>query len=318
MRVASGTFGTNKEPKNAMRHGRNLLLVLMLLVAACGAETSEHASGEAASNTAKLNDKEAPAMANDSQKAAIAKPPSPSSVLYLIYQKDGDGALSYEVENGSWATYWYGYSFDLKGKHYFTGFASETPSKYGKSEEESYPDPDGKVTLTQATFSLVNPGTDKPWSFDGAELYIGEFGGYEKANEIDGTRKPQSYQTPGGKMVLAIPTWYLSSGARVESFDMFVFNPDELTTADDRRWTYLGNIVTGEDNGAACGEEEGSPVPCVKSSGVLSFVPQDGSDLPLIRIERNGSEIASPGKVRTLGPADNTEHRYDPTKKQYL
>lgn len=304
--------------KNAMRYGKALLLMLML-VGACSAETSEDASWKAtASNTTESNDSEVSPVADDSQKKTIARPPTPSSVLYLIYQKDGDGALSYEVENGSWATYWYGYSFDLKGKRYFTGFASETPSKYGKSEEESYPGSDDKVTLTQATFSLTSPGTDKPWSFDGAELYIGEFGAYEKANEIDENRKPHSYQTSGGKLVLAIPTWYLSSGTRVESFDVFVFDPDELTKVDDKRWTYLGNIVTGEDNGAACDEEDGTSMPCVKSSGTLSFVPQDGSDLPLIRIAMSGTKIASPGKARTLGPADTTEHRYDSAKKQYL
>lgn len=291
---------------------------MLLLVGACSAKTSEDVPGQAASNTVKSNEKEVPTMANDSQKTAAVQPPSPSSVLYLIYQKDGDGASSYEVDNGSWATYWYGYSFDLGGKHYFTGFASQTPDKYGKSDEENYADADAKVTLTQATFFTTNPDAEKPWTFQGSERYIGEFGGYEKANEVDETRKPQSYQTPSGKLLLAVPTWYLSSGTRVSSFDVLVFNPDELTKTDETRWTYLGNIVAGEDNGAACDEEEGAVVPCVKSSGVLSFAPQDGSDLPLIRIAVSGTEIAAPGKIRPLGSADNAEYRYDPAKQQYL
>jgi len=302
-----------------MRHGRKLLLALMLLsVGACSAETSEDVSGKAAtSNTAKSNDKEAPPMANDSQKTTLAEPPSPSSVLYFIYQKDGDGALSYEVENGSWTTYWYGYRFELDGKQYYTGFAYDTPFKFSKAEQESDPAPETKATITQSTFVLTAPGTESPWTFQGSDRDVGEFGAYEKGNEIDKTREPQSYRTPGGNLVLAIPTWYLATGVQVNSFDLFVFNPHELKI-DDQRWRYLGNVVTGTDNGAACDEEDGGKITCFKSSGALTFVPQEGSDLPLLRIARSGTEIASPGKTRTLSPADNTEYRYDPAKKQYL
>jgi hypothetical protein len=302
-----------------MRHGRELLLVLMLLfVGACSAETSKDVSGKAtASNTAQSNDKEAPPVANDSQKTTLAEPPSPSSALYFIYQKDGDGALSYEVENGSWTTYWYGYHFELDGKQYYTGFAYDTPFKFSKAEQESDPAPETKATITQSTFVLTAPGTESPWTFQGSDRAVGEFGAYEKGNEIDKTREPQSYRTPGGNLVLAIPTWYLATGVQVNSFDLFVFNPHELKI-DDQRWRYLGNVVTGTDNGAACDEEDGGKIACFKSSGTLTFVPQEGSDLPLLRIARSGTEMASPGKTRTLGPADNTEYRYDPAKNQYL
>ncbi|MGH8025736.1 MAG: hypothetical protein ACREO0_03315 [Pseudoxanthomonas sp.] len=256
-------------------------------------------------------------MNDDSQKATVAQPPSPSSVLYFIYQKDGDGALSYEVENGSWTTYWYGYPFELDGKRYYTGFAYDTPFKFGKAEEESDPAPETKATITQSTFMLTAPGTESPWTFMGSDRSVGEFGAYEKGNEIDETRKPQSHRTPGGNLVLAIPTWYLASGTRVTSFDVFVFNPHELAKTDEQRWVYLGNVVAGEDNGAACDEDDGGKIACVKSSGTLSFVPQEGSDLPQLRIARSGTEIASPGKTRVLGPADATDYRYDAEKKQY-
>ena len=300
-----------------MKQGRLVFsLLTLLLVGACSAETSEDLPGKEPGKAVEANDKDVPVVKNDSRKTVV-QPPSPSSVLYLIFQKDGDGASSYEVENGSWATYWYGYSFDLGGKHYFTGFASQTPDKYGKSEEENNPAPDAKVTLTQATLFTTTPDAQKPWTFQGSERFIGEFGSYEKANEVDQTREAQSYETPSGKLLLAVPTWYLVSGTRVSSFDLFVFNPDELTKVDERRWTYLGNIVAGEDNGAACDDEAGAAMPCVKSTGALSFVAQEGADLPLIRIAMSGTEIVSAGKTRSMGSEDNVEYRYDSTKKQY-
>lgn len=300
-----------------MRHGKNLLVLMVLLIGACNAKPPENVSGKAANPSAKSTDTEIPVMNNDSQKATDVQPPSPSSVLYFIYQKDGDGALSYEVENGSWATYWYGYSFDLGGKHYFTGFAYETPGKYGKTEEESYPDPDAKVTITQATYVLTDPGTDKPWTFQGNQHFVGEFGGYEKGNVIDETRKPQTYQTPDGKLLLAVPTWYLATGVQVNTFELLLFNPHELLKVDVKRWDYLGNIVIGTDNSAACDETAGAKQACAKSTGSLSFAPQEGSSLPLLKVQRSGTDTVSAGKVRTLGPSDTYEYRYDPEKKQY-
>ncbi|KAF1716010.1 hypothetical protein CSC74_12645 [Pseudoxanthomonas yeongjuensis] len=256
-------------------------------------------------------------MANDHQNEAVTQPPSPSSALYFIYQKDGDGALSYEVENGSWTTYWYGYQFDLDGKHYYTGFAYDTPFKFSKAEQESEPAPETKATIAQSTFLLTAPGTDKPWTFQGSDRSVGEFGAYEKGNEIDDKREPQSYRTPGGNLLLAIPTWYLASGTRISSFDLLVFNPHELTKTDQQRWVYVGNVVVGADNGAACDEEDGGKIACASSAGTLSFVPQAQDDLPLLRVARSGTEIAEGGKLRTLGPADSAEYRYDANSKQY-
>ena len=54
------------------------------------------------------------------------KPPSADSVLYFIYQRDGDGAVSYKVDGGATVSYWYGHAFELNGKHYFTGFGSRS------------------------------------------------------------------------------------------------------------------------------------------------------------------------------------------------
>lgn len=300
-----------------MRHGRKFLLVLMvLLIGACNAKTPENVSGKAANPPVKPTDKEVPVMNNESQKAAEVQPPSPSSVLYFIYQKDGDGALSYEVENGSWTTYWYGYRFELDGKQYYTGFAYDTPFKFSKAEQESDPAPEAKATIAQSTFVLTAPGTENPWTFQGSDRDVGEFGAYEKGNEIDETRKPQTYQTPDGKLLLALPTWYLATGVQVNTFDLLLFNPHELKI-DDKRWDYLGNIVIGTDNGAACDETPGAKQACAKSTGSLSFAPQEGSNFPLLKVQRSGTETVSAGKVRTLGSGDTYEYRYDSEKKQY-
>ncbi|MEO6517995.1 MAG: hypothetical protein ABIO17_03245, partial [Pseudoxanthomonas sp.] len=93
--------------------------------------------------------------------------------------------------------------------------------------------------------------------------------------------------------------------------------PRELTRTDEQRWVYVGNVVVGADNGAACDEEEGAKIVCAKSAGTLSFVPQPQGDFPLLRVARSGTEIVEGGKIRTLGPADTTEYRYDAATKQY-
>lgn len=301
-----------------MTHGRMILLILMaLLLGSCKAKTPDDVSPAAANTPTSKSKQDATAVVNDPQNEAVTQPPSPNSALYFIYQKDGDGALSYEVENGSWATYWYGYQFDLDGKHYYTGFAYDTPFKFSKTEKENDPAPETKATITQSTFVLTGPGTDKPWTFQGSDRSVGEFGAYEKGNEIDDKREPQKYRTPGGNLLLAIPTWYLASGTRINSFDLLVFNPHELTKADQQRWIYVGNIVAGTDNGASCDEEDGGKIACASSTGTLSFVPQTRDDLPLLRVARSGTEIAEGGKPRTLGSADSTEYHYDATSKQY-
>jgi hypothetical protein len=310
-----------------MLHEKRALLALTaLFVGACTAgapdaptaTTPSHdtpAPAQAAGVAVLPPRQDVPSMPDDLHTPSATTPPAPDSVLYFIFQKDGDGALSYEVENGSWAHYWYGYPFELGGKQYFTGFAYQTPAKYGNSDEAQYPDPDAKVTLAQATYVLAPGDAAKPWVFEGAERHVGEFGGYEKGNAVDDTRKPRSYTTPGGKRLLAVPTWSLESGTRLASFDVLVFNPGEPQQVDDTHWTYLGNIVVGEDNGAACDDDAGR-LPCAKSTGTLDFIADDGNDLPLIRIAMHGTTIGDDGKLRTLD-GEALDYRYDASRKQY-
>jgi hypothetical protein len=308
--------------RSGMRRSLALAAMLLALVlAGCqrtpSADPSAPAAQAAAQSPSTKASQDAPAMPDAAQiKPASDAPPSPSSVLYMIYQVDGDGATSYPIENGSVASYWYGHEFELGGKHYFTGFAYDTPEKYGKSDEESYPDPDAHVTLTQATFELANPGSDKAWAFQGAERYVGEFGGYEKADEVDAKRKAQSYPTPDGKkLVLAVPTTSFESGVTTSGFATFVFDPGERVKSDDKHWTYVGTVVTGEDNAAAC--DDGEVMPCESSSGTLSFEAGKDGGMPVLNVARSGTTIESAGKTRALGAADAATYTYDAAKKQY-
>ena len=253
-------------------------------------------------------------MEKEKTQQHAVEPPSPDSVLYLIYQKDGDGATSYEIANGAWATYWYGHQFELDGKRYFTGFAHATREVF--SEADTVSGPENEVSLSHATFQLTDEGGDKPWTFVGAEPFIGKFGAYDKGNTLDEGRKAQDARTADGRLLLAVPTWSLESGVRIESFDMFVFNPAEEVPVDERHWTYVGNVFTGEDNAAACDEEDGT-LPCVKSTGKLQFVPADVGTMPVLKVTREGTTIDSPGKTRTLGPSDVVEYRFDDEAREY-
>lgn len=69
------------------------------------------------------------------------QPPRADSVLYFISNVDGDGATSYEVANGSWIHYWYGFQFELGGTRYYTGFAWETPERFGAESQDHSPAP---------------------------------------------------------------------------------------------------------------------------------------------------------------------------------
>ncbi|MFD0725009.1 hypothetical protein [Lysobacter brunescens] len=240
-----------------------------------------------------------------------AQPPSPSSMLYLIYQKDGDGALSYEVDDGAVATWWFGHSFDLGGKHWYTGFAYNTPEVYGPKDENAVPAPGSKVNITAATLFKDSAGSEKEWTIDGAYPTIGEFGAYERAGEIDKTRKIESRETGDGRMVLAVPVTFFANGVDSASYEMFLFDSADLqleANAGRQRWTYIGNIAAGEDNDADCGQEPGDRA-CYQTKGTLSFgTPGDGG-LPTIRIAMSGTGTEAASGV--------TEYRYDTAGKQY-
>ncbi|HEX7817558.1 hypothetical protein [Dyella sp.] len=237
--------------------------------------------------------------------------PKPGDVLDTIYQIKGDGSSTYSIANGATATFWYGHRYDLKGKHYYTGFAYQTPDIYNKADEEKATAPDAKATITQGSFVLDASG--KKWTALGGQPYLGEFGGGGKADEIDEKRQAQTYWTAAGDQVLAVPTVSTAAGGTdVTADDVFVLNHE------DRSWKYVGNIGIGTDNGAGCSSSpsDGLP-PCISSTATLEFVKPQSGDLPEIRTVPKGTMITGPGKTRTLTASDATTYRYDAKSEAY-
>ncbi|SOU05589.1 hypothetical protein [Xanthomonas arboricola] len=255
-------------------------------------------------------------MSNDTQVAVTVAPPYPGSVLYLIYGTDGDGALSYEIDNGAVASFWHGQHFDLDGKHYYTGFAYATPNKYGNDEAETFPDPGEGVSISQATFLLTAPDSERPWRLFHAQQYVGRFGGDERADAVDETRKPQRHLLDNGHLLLAVPTSSFGNGVTSFGFALFTFDPDKNDLGDYQGWVYRGTLAAGEDNELSS-DEEGS-VPHVSSRGTLSFQPVPGERMPALHVALQGTVISGPGQVRMLDASDAVVYVYDQASDQYL
>ncbi len=250
------------------------------------------------------------------QAANAVTPPDAASVLYAIHQIDGKGASSYEVANGSIATFWFGHGFELEGTRYYTGFVWETADRYGKPGEEDI-GPETQVNLSEATFILDNPASERPWKFRGMEPTIGEFGAYEQPPQVDTRRKPLEHRTPSGKLVLAVPTESFDNGITVSGYTLLVFTPPEKRQDEskDNVWAYAGNVLAGEDNGPACAD--GDVMPCTRSDGELVFSTNANGDLPVLTVKFTGTTISGPGKTRKLGAADSVTYAYDPASKTY-
>jgi len=294
--------------------GKIPLILALATLAACGPATPDPAADRSQSAAATATDANPPqkdASMQDAHQdsAQPLPPPRPDSVLYFISNVDGYGALEYEIANGSWIHYWYGFQFELGGTRYYTGFAWKTPQLFGADLENHYPAPDTPVTLAHATFVASEAGSKLPWDFQGAELYIGEFGGREQGNAIDETRKPRTHTTRDGRLVLAVPTWSLQSGINVLSYDVLAFDPRETSDVNDTHWTYVGNLHAGYDNTTHCGEDVTGNPPCVKNTSTLEFVEQPG--LPALRVTVSGNPAGQEGDA-------TTEYRYDPGRKSYL
>lgn len=288
-----------------------LLLAVPFVLCACGGKSRDAAPSPGVSTPA-----HAASAAPAAGKVAALAPPTPAEVLGSIYQRDAQGKDTMPIANGSQATYWYGRQFDLLGKHYFTGFAFDTPEKYGPQPDSALPAPDATVTLTAANFERTDEHGGS-WEFVGAERYIGEFGGREHPNAIDEKRQPVAFETTDGQYLLAVPTVFFEQGSELRAWDVFVFQPGTLKDVEDTHWTHLGTLQAGEENSAACSDDGSVPMPCIDSIGALSFVAQEGAVMPLVRIQFSGTTIEGPGKKRTLGAADTKTYRYDAAKKIY-
>lgn len=310
-------------PVRACLRAAALACALLLLLPACGREggpgrspadpaATAPSDPPATAPAAAQNEKEAKPV--DAPEKQSEQPPAPDAVMYFIYGKDGDGATSYEIENGSVATYWYGHQFDLGGKHYYAGFAYATPEQFGESGT-GLPDPGARVALANATFVLSRPGEEKPWSVVGSEQWIGEFGGAEQADRVDASRPALEHVTRDGIYLLAVPTVSLQSGVDLSGYAIFRFQPGELEDVEDRHWRYLGTVPAGEDNAAAC--DGGEVMPCAKSTGTLAFVDGQGA-MPDLAVTFEGTTIDGPDRTRTLGEQDRAVYRYDAAAGQYV
>ncbi|MDR7068005.1 hypothetical protein J2X02_000822 [Pseudoxanthomonas japonensis] len=240
------------------------------------------------------------------------KPPSADSVLYFIYQRDGDGAVSYKINDGATVSYWYGHAFDLKGKHYFTGFGSKSQGE-GPEGDSGMMDPE-HVAISQATFTRVEKDGTSEWSKPDTDGYVGEFGRMGRPEQIDDSRKAQSFTTGDGRYLLAVPTLDFVNGTDVRMFSLLLFDPGSVDKLGFRQWGYLGSIPVGDDNSDAC--DGGEVMPCVASVGTLTF-EQVGEGLPNLKVSSKGTTIASPGKVRDMTDADDVVYTFDEASERY-
>lgn len=287
-----------------------LLAVVIGMLAGCGQQ-----DGDAATRTSGTAVGAQPAVEQQKDPGMTAlKPPSPDSILYVIYQRDGDGAFTYEVDGGVIVSYWYGYAFDLKGKHYFTGFATRTEGTEGPEAEGGLMEP-GHVAIAQATFVQGGDAAKPVWSQLDTDGYVGEFGANDQGDPVDTTRKAQSHATDDGRLVLAVPTRRFADGVATASFALFLFDPANVDDLSFRRWGYLGSIAAGSDNSAAC--DDGKVMPCAVSTGELTFGAPGASGLPALKVGLAGKAISGPGTLRDLGPADALTYTFNAKAGRY-
>lgn len=291
------------------------LLPLMLLLAACQVEADRNFSsivGEKQIRGAASPFKNPVAMSGPSERDIESSLPDPGEVLRAIYKKAGDGSSSYDIGNQVQVSYWYGHAYQFEGRRYFTGFAYSTSAMPDSEPEISAPG--DLVQISQATYAFSPEGAVTLWEFVDTERDIGQFGGREKGNAVEEGRPPVTYRTPGGDYLIAVPTWYLETGVRVKTSEIFLLNRAQ------KRWKYLGSITTGEDNSAGCAggapEDEGLP-PCAVSVGKLGFYLRPGEAMPSIQVKREGKVVDSPDKTRDLGPLDSREYFYDQAASKY-
>lgn len=293
-----------------MRLLRSLpLAAALVLLVACDARSGDPdtVAGDASAAAAPSSTADTDVVkANDSNNdLSKIPPPRPDSVLYLISDVDGNGALSYETANGSYINYWYGLQYESLGEQHYTGFAWSTPARYGADEEENYPDPGTKVVLSHASF-VATGDPEKPWKWEGSEPYIGEFGGNERGNEVDTSRRHQLWRAPDGDVLLAVPTTYFVSGTTMRTIEILHFHAKLPLGVDDKRWRYLGTLEVGSENDASCDPEVNPRIACTDVTGKLEFVEQPAGAFPVLSVafpEGSGEK--------------SREYRYDPQTKTY-
>lgn len=243
--------------------------------------------------------------------------PSPGSVIRQVYGDSIEGEVSDDSTSSQLASYngghvvslWYNYHFTLSGRQYYTGFTVLEPAEGSTSYSG--------VLFGHLTYVLKNDDGKPSWVSSYGDRATAEVPGIMRAPQIDDTRSPQTFITSDKNLVLAIPTTDFENGETFTNFTIFSFDPNKNDLGDYKSWTYLGTVAAGGENSANCGE--GLPMPCVSSTGNLSFVaPTRGaSKMPTIRVTLSGTEVAGPGETKTLGTADAVNYKINTTTKQY-
>jgi hypothetical protein len=241
--------------------------------------------------------------------APTSPAPDPNTVIYFIFMRVGEGS-SIEVENGSWAYYWYGHHYQFKGKRYFTGFVYQTPDTgFGEGFAPAHA---GRITIAEATFVAAESGATKPWNFVGSQPYIGQFGGYDRVNIISDEEPPVTFQSTSGDYFLAIPTSYLAGGGvEVRTSEIFLRN--------ENGWRFAGSVMIGADNDAAFVRNSSAKGTTAHFhySGRLEFIENPSCPMPLIKVLKQGTGVDARGQVKTLNPHGIVEYAFDSECSEY-
>ena len=286
-------------------------LVLMMSYS-CLYGCDQSNSGQAsAQSTAQVEQYPILAQRDPSTPAKPAQLPEPSQVLYAIYHYASDASSSFSMDNGSIVNYWYGYQFQLKGEHYFTGFANSTaPSDAQEMMQQA-----GHVAISQATFVASNSSGKATWKAIDSDGYIGEFGRMDQPYNIDTRREALSYPTMDGKLLLAVPTQDFKHGITTALYALFVFDSEKNQTQGKGLWQYVGSVLAGSDNSESC--ENGGRIQCLHNSGKLSFEPNSGTGLPTIKLQFSGTDLSQDAQIRQMGARDVVRYRYDAEQNAY-
>lgn len=233
----------------------------------------------------------------------VPAPPSGPIVIDAIFQNPGDHSSSYEVDNGSWATYWFGYRYDVDGVPHFTGFVEQSPDRMGGDANVDHA-PAAKATLTQATFKA--PDMQTGWAFLGAQRSVGEVGARGRADAVDPARKPLAHRVGAGRLVVAVPTNASIEQGTVQK------NYEVLLRTTDGMWSHAGTLQAGHDDSAGC--DEGRAFTCTPIVGRLAYVGESGL-MPLIRITLVPSDSTSSTPEVVTYRFDARTTTYQPTAK---
>lgn len=269
-------------------------LTLMLLLGACTAESGPTNPSPAPSPADTAT---APRRTQHAAREAPSPPTAPM-VIEAVFQNPGDRSASYEVDNGSWATYWYGHTYQVDGKAHFTGFVEQSPDRIGTDPSAEDP-PSAKATLTQATFT--SDAAHSGWTFVGAQRSIGEVGSRGRADAVDTERTPVTHEIAPGRLLLAVPTNAAIEQGTVQK------NYEVLLRGAEGKWAHVGTINAGHDDSAGC--DGGRVFPCAPVTGRMTF-ERDANGMPAIRVSLEPGTAKAPA-------ARVVRYRFDTSTSTY-